>query len=70
MGNAAGCCTPQQEQGNVEVNKKPSKGKAHSGYERGSDDILDTILDDREIGGRKGEDKIELVEKIQATARG
>jgi hypothetical protein len=70
MGNAAGCCTPQTEQGNVEVGKKPSKSKAHAGYERGNDELLDVILDDREIGGRTGEDKIELVEKIQATARG
>jgi hypothetical protein len=29
-----------------------------------NDPIIDAILDDREIGGRVGDEKIELVEKI------
>ena len=29
-----------------------------------NDPIIDAILDDREVAGRTGDDKIELVEKI------
>jgi hypothetical protein len=29
-----------------------------------NDPIIDSILDDREVGGLVGDDKIELVEKI------
>jgi hypothetical protein len=39
-------------------------------YVKGSDKVLDEILDEREICGRKGEEKIELIEKIQANVRG
>lgn len=35
-----------------------------------NDPIIDAILDDREICGRTGDEKIELVEKIQASVRG
>lgn len=32
--------------------------------------ILDQVLDDTEVAGLKGEEKIELIEKIQAGVRG
>jgi hypothetical protein len=32
--------------------------------------VLDLILDDREVGGLSGEEKIEHIERIQAHARG
>lgn len=39
-------------------------------YQKGKDAIIDGILDDREIGGKKGQEKIEYIEKIQATYKG
>lgn len=39
-------------------------------YQRGIDIVIDEILDDREVCGKKGEQKIELIEKIQAHIKG
>jgi hypothetical protein len=33
-------------------------------FRRGEDELIDKILDDVPIGGRVGDEKIELVEKI------
>ncbi len=50
-----------------QTTKKP---KAYTGYTPGTDEIIDNILDEREVAGLVGEEKIELVERIQAHARG
>ena len=57
MGN---CCSPQQEQGNVQI-ADPLKFKA---------DLHNKIFDDREIAGLQGQEKEQLIVKIQAQMRG
>ena len=68
MGN---CCKGEEGAEVVisgQTTKKPAprQNRAERGfdYQKGQDEIIDQILDDREILGRKGEEKIELVEKI------
>ena len=67
MGN---CCHGEKEAELVipKHNERPTA--AQSGYQRGDDDVLDKILDDTEIGGKRGEEKLEYIERIQATYKG
>lgn len=62
MGN---CCTAEQQKevviSQTITGKKP---KVQSGYTKGTDEILDFVLDEREVCGLVGEEKVLLVEKI------
>ena len=57
MGN---CCAGTHG-AEIVLGKKP---KSYQSYCQGNDDILDNFLDEREVLGKRGNDKIELVEKI------
>lgn len=48
------------------ANTTAKKPKAFTAYSPGNDQLLDEILDDREVGGYSGVSKIILIEKIQA----
>lgn len=65
MGN----CCKGEEGAEVILNEQAKKPTTRAGrpdieYQRGQDEIIDQILDDREVGGKKGEEKIEYIEKI------
>lgn len=68
MGN----CLSGDKGPEISLEKKnvPLSKKVNHEYKRGQDAVLDEFLDDREVCGRKGEEKIELVEKIQAHLKG
>lgn len=46
------------------MNTRGRPARQNAGYVRGEDELIDKLLDDTPIGGRVGEEKIELVEKI------
>ena len=51
----------------IQANTK--KPKSFRSYNQGSDEILDSYLDDREVAGLRGTDKIELIERVQTVFR-
>lgn len=66
MGN---CCTSTDE-GGIHMRSLKYAPKSYKGtYIKGKDKVLDVILDDREVLGFKGEDKIILIARIQAITR-
>lgn len=51
------------------ITANTKKPKSFRSYNQGHDEILDAYLDDKEVCGLSGADKIELIEKVQCVWR-
>jgi hypothetical protein len=68
MGN---CCAAENQREEVVIaNTSTKKPKAFTAYSPGDDKMIDDILDDREVAGYSGVEKIILIEKIQSIMKG
>jgi hypothetical protein len=61
MGN---CCAVKPDSDIVIDNLKKNNRSSQGRRQRGQDPIIDSILDERVVNGKSGDDKIEHIEKI------
>lgn len=66
MGN---CCTAESQKEIVLTNMTAKKPKAFTSFAAGDDELLKQILDEREVAGYSGINKIILIERIQSVFR-